>query len=78
MTPLVNILIGTRGQFVKTAPILRELDALQASYRLINTGQHLVSTAEMARVFGIRHGDVFLTKPKSCGTKFEYPAIQRG
>jgi len=62
MIPLVNVLIGTRGQFVKMAPVLMELDRRNVPYRLINSGQHTASTGEMARVFGVRHGDVFLTR----------------
>jgi UDP-N-acetylglucosamine 2-epimerase (non-hydrolysing) len=62
VTPLLNVLIGTRGQFVKTAPVLLELDKRNVTYRLINTGQHTASSGEMATVFGVRHGDVFLTR----------------
>jgi UDP-N-acetylglucosamine 2-epimerase (non-hydrolysing) len=65
MTPFVNILIGTRGQFVKMAPVLREFDKRNIAYRIIHTGQHTASTQEMAAVFGVRHGDVFLTRRTS-------------
>jgi UDP-N-acetylglucosamine 2-epimerase (non-hydrolysing) len=34
------VLIGTKAQFIKMAPILLELDREQVSYRLIYTGQH--------------------------------------
>jgi UDP-N-acetylglucosamine 2-epimerase (non-hydrolysing) len=65
MIPFVNILIGTRGQFVKMAPVLGEFDRRNIAYRIINTGQHTASTQEMATVFGVRHGDVFLTRRAS-------------
>jgi UDP-N-acetylglucosamine 2-epimerase (non-hydrolysing) len=65
MIPFINILIGTRGQFVKMAPVLKELDKSDITYRIIHTGQHTVSTKEMAEVFGVRHGDVFLTRRTS-------------
>lgn len=62
MIPFINIMIGTRGQFVKMAPVLRELDKRKVSYRILHTGQHTASTKEMAGVFGVRHGDIFLTR----------------
>lgn len=64
MNPQLNILIGTRGQFVKMAPVLQEMDKRNLPYRLLHTGQHTISTASMAELFGIRKGDIFLTKRK--------------
>jgi len=34
------VLVGTKAQFIKTAPILRELDRQAVPYRLVYTGQH--------------------------------------
>lgn len=36
----IIVMIGTKAQFIKTAPILREFDKRNISYRLIYTGQH--------------------------------------
>jgi UDP-N-acetylglucosamine 2-epimerase (non-hydrolysing) len=65
MQPMVNIVLGTRGQFVKMAPVFRELDKRNIPYRIIHTGQHTASTKEMATVFCVRQADVFLTKRTS-------------
>jgi UDP-N-acetylglucosamine 2-epimerase (non-hydrolysing) len=58
----VYVIIGTRGQFTKTAPVLRELDRAKIPYRLVNTGQHTNSSVQFARLFGIRAGDYFVTR----------------
>ena len=36
----ILVLVGTKAQFIKTAPILREFDRRGTRYRLIYTGQH--------------------------------------
>ena len=48
---LITLVVGARPNFMKLAPIVRELDKLTDifSYRLINTGQH--KDKEMNEVF---------------------------
>jgi UDP-N-acetylglucosamine 2-epimerase len=58
----IYVVIGTRGQFTKTAPVLQEFEKRSLAYRLINTGQHTVSSAEIAALFTVRAGDVYLTE----------------
>ena len=61
---LITLVVGARPNFMKVAPIIRELDRLSNifSYRLIHTGQH--SNKEMSEVFldelGIPKPDVYL------------------
>lgn len=51
------VLVGTKAQFIKTAPILRELDARGLAYRLVYTGQHSETFDALERVFGTRGPD---------------------
>lgn len=48
------IVIGTRAQLVKMAPVLRELEARQMDFRLVFTGQHLVTMQELLEDFGVQ------------------------
>lgn len=51
------ILVGTKAQFIKTAPILREMDRQQVPYRLIYTGQHSETFDLLETAFGTRPAD---------------------
>ena len=57
---MIQVFIGTKAQYIKTAPLLRLMDARGVPYRLIDSGQH----AEIARVMrselGVREPDVVL------------------
>lgn len=54
---ILLVLIGTKAQFIKTAPILRELDARAIGYRLVYTGQHSETFDSLERAFGTRQAD---------------------
>lgn len=51
------ILIGTKAQFIKTAPILRELDARETPYQLVYTGQHSETFDLLEKAFSTRAPD---------------------
>ncbi|MFY2763358.1 UDP-N-acetylglucosamine 2-epimerase [Arenimonas sp. MALMAid1274] len=51
------MLVGTKAQFIKTAPLLRELDGRGAAYRLIYTGQHSETFSSLEEAFGTRAAD---------------------
>lgn len=51
------VLIGTKAQFIKTAPILSEMDRQQIPYRLIYTGQHSETFDLLESAFGTRPAD---------------------
>ena len=53
----ILVLVGTKAQFIKTAPILREFDRRGTRYRLIYTGQHRETFDALERVFGTRPAD---------------------
>jgi UDP-N-acetylglucosamine 2-epimerase (non-hydrolysing) len=54
------LLVGTKAQFIKTAPILRELDSRGIPYRLVYTGQHSETFDVLEAAFGTRKPDDIL------------------
>lgn len=58
----LHILMGTKGQFVKMAPILRELDRRGINYNFIHTSQHKGITEEISAVFNLREPDTYIVK----------------
>jgi UDP-N-acetylglucosamine 2-epimerase (non-hydrolysing) len=55
--PALLVLVGTKAQFIKTAPVLRELDARGIGYRLVYTGQHSETFDILEQAFGTRAPD---------------------
>lgn len=53
----ILVLVGTKAQFIKTAPILRELDRRGLPYRLVYTGQHSETFDLLEAAFGTRAAD---------------------
>lgn len=54
---MLLVFIGTKAQFIKTAPILLELDRRSLPYRLVYTGQHSETFADLEVGFGTRAAD---------------------
>lgn len=54
--PLV-VMVGTKAQFIKTAPILVELDRRGIGYLLVYTGQHSETFDALEACFGTRPAD---------------------
>lgn len=59
MKPL-TIIMGTKGEYVKMAPVLREFDRQQVPYRLLHTRQHSHTTDVITNIFALRQPDVLL------------------
>ena len=53
----IHVVGGTKAEYLKTAPVLRELDARQVPYRLVDTGQHSALTVGLRQELGIRPPD---------------------
>ncbi|GAB2493874.1 UDP-N-acetylglucosamine 2-epimerase (non-hydrolyzing) [Pseudoxanthomonas sangjuensis] len=51
------VLIGTKAQFIKMAPVLREMDKRLVPYRLVYTGQHSETFDLLEAAFGTRPPD---------------------
>lgn len=53
----VLVLVGTKAQFIKTAPVLRAFDEAGLGYRLVYTGQHSETFGKLEAAFGTRPPD---------------------
>ena len=56
----IHVFIGTKAQYIKTAPLLWLMDERGVDYRLIDSGQHAVLAASFQKEMGIRAPDVRL------------------
>lgn len=57
---MIHVFIGTKAQYIKTAPILRRLDAERIPYNLIDSGQHAALSRVLRRELLVREPDVVL------------------
>jgi UDP-N-acetylglucosamine 2-epimerase (non-hydrolysing) len=70
--PGVLVLIGTKAQFIKTAPVLREMDARGIRYRLVYTGQHSETFDLLEAAFGTRPPDEVLVPTFEASTHVSF------
>lgn len=56
----LHVFIGTKAQYIKTAPVLHALDRREVPYRLIDSGQHAELSAALRTELGVREPDVRL------------------
>ncbi len=52
--------IGTKAQYIKTAPVLHGLEAAAIPYRLVDSGQHAALATQLRDELGLRAPDVRL------------------
>ena len=57
---MIHVFIGTKAQYIKTAPLLRLFDQSGTDYRLIDSGQHAALSESMRTELGVRAPDVAL------------------
>ncbi len=57
---MIHVFIGTKAQYIKTAPVLRALDRAGVPYRLIDSGQHARLTETLRPELGVRAPDYYL------------------
>ena len=62
MNPKINVLLGTKAEMIKAAPVIKELEKRGFSYRLIETGQHGAYLDKLREEFQIPEPDVRLGK----------------
>jgi UDP-N-acetylglucosamine 2-epimerase (non-hydrolysing) len=55
--PRLHVFLGTKAQYVKTAPLLRLMDARGVDYRLVDSGQHARLTTALRSELGLRAPD---------------------
>jgi len=59
---MIHIFIGTKAQYIKTAPLIRLMDQRGIDYRLIDSGQHASLTRALRRELGVREPDICLRR----------------
>lgn len=57
---MIYCFIGTKAQFIKMAPVMRELRQRCIPFRYVDSGQHAAITRELRRVFDLPEPDVCL------------------
>ena len=57
---MIHVVLGTKAQLVKMAPVMVRLRDRDVPYRFIHTGQHQATMDEMLAEFGLREPDVVL------------------
>ncbi len=57
---MIHILLGTKGQLIKMAPIMLELSRRSIDYNFIHTGQHTEITERIMKIFELKPPDIFL------------------
>ena len=57
---MIHVFIGTKAQYVKTAPVLKELDRRGVRYNLIDSGQHSAISKHYRKYFKIKEPDMYL------------------
>lgn len=55
------VFLGTKAQYIKTAPLLRRFDREGVDYTLIDSGQHGAFSIELRRQLSVREPDVYLS-----------------
>ena len=59
---MIHVFLGTKAQYIKTAPLLRLLDAAGLDYRLIDSGQHAALSVGLREELGVRPPDHLLSE----------------
>ncbi len=57
---MIHVVLGTKAQLVKMAPVMVRLRDRNIPYRFVHTGQHQATMSEMLDEFGLAHPDVVL------------------
>ena len=71
MSSEISVLLGTKAEMIKIAPVLKEFEKRGVSYRLIETGQHGAYLDSLRKEFQIREPDIRLGNNKDVDTFFE-------
>lgn len=61
---MIYILIGSKGQFMKTFPVMKGLDKRRVPYRFIHICQNYRIIESTRRQLGVRRPDIYLTMKK--------------
>ncbi len=64
----IYIVIGTRAQLIKTAPVMAELNKRNIPYTFIYTAQHTETIDEIRKNFKLKKPDIVVVEPKETKT----------
>ncbi len=70
--PRILVLVGTKAQFIKTAPVLIEMDRRGIGYWLVYTGQHSETFDLLESAFGTRKPDEVLVPGYEAATHMKF------
>ncbi|MCM8801402.1 MAG: UDP-N-acetylglucosamine 2-epimerase [Candidatus Omnitrophica bacterium] len=62
---MIHILVGTKAQFIKMAPLMQRLQTKGLIFNLIDLGQHSLITKSLREEFGIKEPDISLSEGKN-------------
>ncbi len=65
---MIHVFLGTKAQYIKTAPLLRRMDADGVPYRLIDSGQHGALSIGLREELGVRDPDHVLGDGRDVNT----------
>lgn len=65
---MIHVFLGTKAQYIKTAPLLRLLDERGVPYRLIDSGQHGALSVGLREELGVRAPDHVLGEGRDIDT----------
>lgn len=65
----IVVLIGTKAQLVKMAPVIQELMKRCLDFKFVLTGQHAETMFDLIESFELRQPDDFIIKPEETDTK---------
>lgn len=71
-TPRALVLIGTKAQLIKMAPVLRMMDREGVPYQLVYSGQHSETFDELECLFGLRPADDLLVSDFEAATHVSF------
>lgn len=57
---MIHIIIGTKAQLIKVAPLMKELQDRKVSYNFIISGQHRETMDDLRHNFGLKEPDIIL------------------
>ena len=66
---MIRIILGTKAQLIKMAPVIRELDDREMEYSLVMTGQHHETMQDLLDLFQLRPPDIALVDNMEADTK---------
>ena len=65
---MIHVFLGTKAQYIKTAPLLRLMDERGVDYRLIDSGQHGALSVGLRGELGVRDPDHLLASGSDIDT----------